>query len=78
MDGFSRILEKKGGGLLCTRLYIQKIMPLKNKENLTYIHKKDVSVFFVISYYVIVKIYAVHKMHLLYEEIKSDSEITLV
>jgi hypothetical protein len=21
MDGFSRILEKKGGGLLCTRLY---------------------------------------------------------
>ena len=24
MDGFSRILEKKGGGLLCTRLYLQK------------------------------------------------------
>jgi hypothetical protein len=24
MDGFSRILEKKGGGLLCTRLYIHK------------------------------------------------------
>ena len=22
MDGFSRILEKKGGGLLCTRLYL--------------------------------------------------------
>ena len=26
MDGFSRILEKKGGGLLCTRLYLAKVL----------------------------------------------------
>ena len=32
MDGFSRILEKKGGGLLCTPLYFRKEIT-KNGNN---------------------------------------------
>ena len=34
MDGFSRILEKKGGGLLCTRLYLANNYELQSTKNI--------------------------------------------
>ena len=44
MDGFSRILEKRGGGLLCTRLYVLFYRPVREKYDLSklkiFINKK--------------------------------------